>query len=56
MTSSHMQKMEVTEMKMCRLAYGHTLRIDNIRESLGREYHREVQENETEMIWRRDQE
>ena len=33
-TSSHMQKMEVTEMKMCRWAYGHTLRIDNIRERL----------------------
>ena len=37
-TSSHVKKLEVTEMKMCRWACGHTLRDhvrnDNIRERL----------------------
>ena len=38
MTSSHVKKLEVTEMKMCRWACGHTLRDhvknDNIRERI----------------------
>ena len=38
MTSSHVKKLDVTEMKMCRWAFGHTLRHhvrnDDIRESL----------------------
>ena len=37
-TSSHVKKLEVTEMMMCRWAYGHTLRDhvrnDNIRDRL----------------------
>ena len=41
-TSSHVKKLEVTEMKMCRLACGHTLRDpvrnDDIRERLNVEY------------------
>ena len=56
MTSSHVKKLEVTEMKMCRWAYGHTLKIPCEKrwqqgETEGREYHRELQESKIEMVW-----
>ena len=60
-TSSHVKKLEVTEMKMCRWACGHTLRDhvrnDDIRVRLKvhREYHREVQESKIEVIWIRQE-
>ena len=67
-TSSQVKKLEVTEMKMCRWACGHTLRDhvrnENIKERLkfslslmfsseSREYRREVQESATQVVWPR---
>ena len=61
MTSSHVKKLEVTEMKMCRWACGHTLRDhvrkDDIRDRLvvenitERQYWGEVQESKIEVVW-----
>ena len=53
-TRSHVKKLEVTEMKMCSWACGHTLRdLCEKRKHQGeteyREHHREVQENATEV-------
>ena len=57
---SHVKKLEVTEMKMCRWACGRTLidhvRNEDIKERLKvgpREYHREVQEIATEVVFPR---
>ena len=56
-TSSHVKTLEVTEMKMCRWACGHTLRDhvrnDNIKERLKVESIAEVQESATEVVWPR---
>ena len=57
-TSSHMKKLEVTEMKMCRWASGHTdKRPCEKRKHQGetecREIRREVQESATEVVWPR---
>ena len=54
----HVKKLEVTELKMCRWACGHTLR-DQARNGNTRErlkvvlYHREVQESKTCLVWPR---
>ena len=55
-TSSHVKKLDVTEMKMCRWACGHTLRDhvrnDDIRNKTeSREHNRVVQESKTEVVW-----
>ena len=56
-TSSQVKKLEVTEMKMCRWAYGHTLRDhvrnEKIKERLKVESIVEVQESATEVVWPR---
>ena len=59
-TSSHVKKLEVTEMKMCRwamLPHAKSFRPCEKRkhqgETEGREYHREVQESVTEVVWPR---
>ena len=56
-TSSHGKKLEVTEMKMCRWACGHTLRDhvrnENIKERLKVESITEVQESATRVVWPR---
>ena len=62
-TSSHVKKLEMTEMKMCRWACGHTLRDhvrnENIKERLKVEsiaetvLRREVQESATHVVWPR---
>ena len=59
-TSSYLKKLEVTEMKMCRWACGHTLRDharnENIKERLKIESSAEVLESATHVIWpRKDQ-
>ena len=52
-TSSHAKKLEVTEMKMCRWACGHTEKRKRQGETEGREYRREVQESATPLVWPR---
>ena len=59
-TSSHVKKLEVTEMKMCICQMGmrpHAKRPCEKRkhqgETGGREYHREAQESETGVVWPR---
>ena len=56
-TTSHVKKLEVTEMKMCRWACEHTLRDhvrnENIKERLKVESIAEVQESATEVVWSR---
>ena len=57
-TSSHVKKLEVTEMKMCRWACGHTLRDhvrnDDIREKLKVQNITErCQKSKTEVVWSR---
>ena len=56
-TRSHVKKLEVTEMKMCRWACGHTLRDhvrnENIKERPKVESIAEVQESATEVVWPR---
>ena len=56
-TSSHVKQLEVTEMKMCRWACGHTLRDhvrnENIKERLKVESIAEVQKSATEVVWPR---
>ena len=56
-TSSHVKKLEVTEIKMCRWACGHMLRDrvrkENIKERLKVESIREVHESATEVVWPR---
>ena len=51
MTNSHVKKLEMTGMKMCS---SHILR-NHVRnytqETEGREYHTEVQESKTEVVW-----
>ena len=54
-TSSHMQKMEVAEMKMCRWAYSHTLTNDDIRERLKVENITERCRKTRQMIWAREE-
>ena len=55
MTNSHVKKLEMTGMKMCS---SHILR-DHVRnytpETEGREYHREVLESKTEVVWTREE-
>ena len=57
MTSSHMKKLVVTEMKMCRWACGHMLRDhlrnENIKDRLKVESITEEQESKTELVWPR---
>ena len=54
MTSSHVKKREVTEIKMCKWACGHTKIPCEKRYHQGetdcREYHREVQESKNEVV------
>ena len=56
--SSYVKKREVTEMKMCRWACGHTLRFD-VRNDDTRErsrgHHREVQESKIDVVWTRQE-
>ena len=56
-TSSHVKKLELTEMKMCIWTGGHTLRDhvrnENIKERLKAESIAEVQESATEVVWPR---
>ena len=56
-TCSRVKKLEVTEMKMCRWACGHTLRDhvrnENIKERLNIESITEMQESTTEVVWPR---
>ena len=54
-TSAHVKKLEVTELEMCRWAYGHLLRdhVRNYNITECRVYHREVQESKTEVVWPR---
>ena len=55
MTSSHVKKLEVAEMKMCRWACSHTLRDhvrnSNIAERLKVENITEWQKSETGVVW-----
>ena len=55
-TSSHVKKLEVTEVKMC--TSGHTLIYhminNNIRETGGRASHKVVQESKTEVVRTRE--
>ena len=55
MTNSHVKKREVTEMRM----WPHTKRPCEKRkhqgETEGREYRREVQESETQVVWTREE-
>ena len=60
--SSHVKKLEVTELKMCRWEFGHTLRDhvrnDDIRERFKlktREHHREEQESKSGVVWTRQE-
>ena len=59
MTSSHVKKLEVTDMKLCRWTCSHTLRDhvrnDDTRERLSREHHRDVQESKLEVVWKRQE-
>ena len=50
-TSSHVKKLEVTEMKMCRWACGRTCEKRKYNgQTKSREYHREVQESATQVV------
>ena len=55
-SASHVMKLEVTEMKMCRWACGHKRPCEKRKhqgETEGREYRREVQESATQVVWPR---
>ena len=50
-TSSHVKKLEVTEMEMCRWACGRTCeKRKHHGQTKSREYHREVQESATQVV------